>query len=131
MREPGVAQSGREIERTDHLRHADAGLAGGARIAVCHVGGSLLAMHMQALDRGAAFHHREGLAQHGGHVKHVGDTVAFEHVGEAFGAGHFTIVAEHVYSSERDKRGSASGTLAYRILWPSMLSYIWLRRSVE
>ncbi len=67
MGEPGVAQPGREIERADHLRHADAGLAGGARIAVRHVGGGFLAMHMQALDVGAPLHLREGAAQHGRH----------------------------------------------------------------
>ena len=51
MGEPGVAQAGGEIERADHLRHADAGLAGGAGIAVRHVGRGLLAVHVQPLDR--------------------------------------------------------------------------------
>ncbi len=41
MREPGIAQAGGEIERADHLRHADAGLAGSARIAVRHIGRGL------------------------------------------------------------------------------------------
>ena len=44
---------GREIERADHLRHADARLAGRARIAVGHVGGGLLAVGVDALDVGA------------------------------------------------------------------------------
>jgi hypothetical protein len=28
-------------------------------------------------------------------VEHVGDAVALEHVGEAFGPAHFAIVSEH------------------------------------
>ena len=95
MGEPGVAQAGREVERADHLRHADAGLAGRARIAVRHVGGGLLAVHVQALDVGAALHLDERAAQHGRHVKHVGDAVALEHVGEAFRPGHSSIVSKH------------------------------------
>ncbi len=95
MREPGVAQPGREIERADHLRGADAGLAGRARVAVRHVGRGLLAVHVQPLDVGAGLHHGEGLAQHRRHVEHVGDAVALEHVGEAFRPAHFSIVSEH------------------------------------
>ena len=95
MREPGVAQAGGEIERADHLRHADAGLARGARVAVGHIGGGLLAVHVQPLDVGAAFHLGEGGAQHRRHMKDVGDAVALEHVGEALRAGHFAIVPEH------------------------------------
>jgi hypothetical protein len=97
MGEPGVAQPGREVERADHLRHADAGLAGGARIAVRHVGGGFLAMHMQPLDVGAPLHLRIGGAQHGRHVKHMGDAVALEHVGEALGAGHFLAVVSDLH----------------------------------
>src|SRR5215475_8439830 len=82
MREPGVAQAGGEIECTDHLRRADAGLAGSARVAVGHVGRRLLAMHVQALDAGARLHHREGLAQNRRHVEHVSDAVALEHIGK-------------------------------------------------
>ena len=95
VREPGVAQTGGEVERADHLRRADAGLAGGARIAIGHVGRRLLAMHVQALDVGAGLHHGEGFAQHRRHVEYVGDAVALEHVGEAFGPAHFPIVSEH------------------------------------
>ena len=95
VRQPGVAQAGGEVERADHLRRADAGLAGGARIAVGHVGGGLLAVHVQPLDVGAGLHHREGLAQHRRHVEDVGDAVALEHVGEAFRPAHFSIVSEH------------------------------------
>ena len=48
MRQPRVAQAGGEIERADDLRHADAGLAGGARIAVGHIGGGFLAVAVDA-----------------------------------------------------------------------------------
>src|SRR5205814_1997700 len=74
---------------------ADAGPPAGARIAVGHVGGGFLAMHVQALDGGAALHHGESFAQHRGYMENVGDAIALEHVGEAFGAGHSTIVAKH------------------------------------
>ena len=94
VRQPGVAQAGSEIERADHLRHADAGLAAGARVAVRHVGRGRLAVDVQPLDRGAALHHREGLAQYRGHVKHVRDAVGLQHVGHAFGAQHFSVVSE-------------------------------------
>ena len=81
MREPSVAQTGREVKRPDHLRRADAGLAGRARVAVGHIGRSLLAVHVQALDLGAAFHHRHRFAQHCRHMEDMGDAVALEHVG--------------------------------------------------
>ena len=97
MREPGVAQAGREIERADHLRHADAGLARGARIAVGHVGGGLLAVGVDARDaRCGSPSRRRCVRSTAGTMEHVGDAVFLEHVGEAFGAGHFAIVAEHV-----------------------------------
>ena len=96
MRQPGVAQAGGEIERADHLRHADAGLARRARIAVGHVGGGFLAVGMDARDRGAPLHLDEAAPQHRRHHEHVGDAVFLEHVGEAFGAGHFAIVAKHL-----------------------------------
>jgi hypothetical protein len=89
-----VAQPGREIERADHLRHADAGFSAGACVAVRHVGGGLLAMHMQALDVGAALDLDHGAAQHRRHMENMGDAVAAEHVGQAFGAEHFAVVAE-------------------------------------
>src|SRR5262249_32671685 len=79
----------------DHLRHADAGPAARARIAVGHVGGGRLAMYVQPLDVGAALHHGEGLAQHRGYVEHVRDAIALEHVRQAFGARHFPVVSEH------------------------------------
>src|SRR5262249_29866475 len=56
VRQPSVAQAGREIERADHLRRADAGLARCARIAVRHIGGGLFAMDVKTLDIWATFH---------------------------------------------------------------------------
>ena len=106
MGEPGVAQAGREIERADHLGHADAGLAGGARVTVGHVGGGFLAVDMEALDVGAALHLDEAAAQHGRHVKHVGDAVVPEHVGHAFGAEHLpSVMSKHVWSLSFVERG--------------------------
>ena len=95
MRQIGVAQAGGEIERADHLRHADAGLAGGARIAVGHVGGGLLAVTMHARDLGAPLHLGEGAPQHRRHHEHVRHAIARQHVGEHFGADAFGIVAQH------------------------------------
>ena len=105
MREPGVAQAGGEIERADDLRHADAGSAGSARIAVRHVGRGFLAVHMQPLDIGAPLHLDIGGAQHRRHMKHMRHAVALEHVGEAFRAGHFAIVSEqHLPSPPFDSK---------------------------
>ena len=113
MREPGVAQAGREIERADHLRHADAGLAGGARIAVRHIGGRLLAVHMQPLDLGATLHLGEGGAQHGRDMENVGDAIALEHVGEALRPGHFAIVPELM--CRRPPRSSFYSRIVYLV----------------
>ena len=95
MREKGVAQAGGEIERADHLRHADAGLAGGARITVGHIGGGFLAVAMHARDLGAALHFGEGAPQHRRHHEDMGDAVAGQHVGQHFGAGAFGVVSKH------------------------------------
>ena len=93
MREISVAQAGGEIERADHLRHADARLARRARVAVGHVGGGFLAVAMHARDCGAPFHLGEGAPQHRRHHEHVGDAVARQHVGQHFGAGALDVVA--------------------------------------
>jgi hypothetical protein len=95
MREPGVAQAGREVQRADHLGHADARFAASARVAVRHVGGGFLAMGMDSLDLGAPLHLGEGAPQHRRHHEHMGDAVALEHVGEALRPGHFAVVSEH------------------------------------
>src|SRR5215203_3282948 len=95
MREPGVAQSSGKIERADHLRHTDAGFPGRACVSVGHVGSGFLTVHMQPLNVGAAFHNGESFAQHRRDVKNVRDAIALEHVGKAFCAGHFAVVAEH------------------------------------
>src|ERR1700719_268275 len=52
------------------------------------------AMHMQPLDLGAPLHLGVSGAQHGGHVEHMGDAIALEHVGEALRPGHFAVVAD-------------------------------------
>ena len=110
MGEPGIAQAGREIERADHLGHADARLAGGARVTVGHVGGGFLAVDVEALDVGAALHLDEAAAQHGGHVKHVGDAVVPEHVGHTFGAEHLpSIMSKHVLVLELRRDGAWAG----------------------
>ncbi len=93
MRQVSIAQAGGEIERADHLRHADAGLAGRARIAVGHVGGGFLAVTMHARDLGAPLHLGEAPPQHRRHHEDVGHAVARQHVGEHFGAGSFGVVA--------------------------------------
>jgi hypothetical protein len=95
MREPSVAQPGRQVERADHLRRADAGFAGRACVAVGHVGGSLLAVHVQALDVGTPLHHGHAFAQHRRHVEHVRYAVTLEHLGEAFRPAHSPVMPEH------------------------------------
>jgi hypothetical protein len=50
-------------------------------------------MHVQPLDIGAALHLGEGAAQHRRYAEHMGDAVAFQHIGEAFCPGHLAIVA--------------------------------------
>ena len=81
MRQVSVAQAGGEIERADHLRHADAGPAGRARIAVGHVGGGFLAVAVHARDFGAPLHLGEGAPQHRRHHEHVRHAIAGQHVG--------------------------------------------------
>ena len=76
-----VAQAGGEIGGADHLRHADAGLAAGARIAVGHVGGRFLAVHHDPADR-QVFHLGERLEHEGRHEEDVRDLVALHHLGE-------------------------------------------------
>ena len=94
VRQIRVAQARREIERADHLRHADAGLARRARVAVRHIRCRFLAMAMDACDRGAPLHLGKGPPQHRRHHEHMRDAVAGEHVGDDFGAEAFDVVAE-------------------------------------
>ena len=88
MRQIRVAQAGGEIERADHLGHADAGLGRSAGVAVGHVGGGFLAVGVDAFNGGAPLHLRERAPQNRRHHEHVADAVAFKHVGETLGAGH-------------------------------------------
>jgi hypothetical protein len=94
MRQIGIAQAGREIESPDHLRHADAGLAARARIAIGHVSRRFFAMAMHARDLGPPLHFGKGSPQHGGHHEHVRDAVACQHLGKHLGADAFEIVSD-------------------------------------
>jgi hypothetical protein len=47
----------------------------------------LLAMGLNAMDRGSALELRHGASQHRRHHEHVADAVACEHVGKHAGAG--------------------------------------------
>ena len=105
MRQISVAQAGGEIERADHLRHADAGLAGGARVAVGHVGGGFLAVAMHAGDLGAPLHLGEGAPQNRRHHEDVSDAIAGQHIGEDFGAGAFGIVSDLAHCCFRFQSG--------------------------
>ena len=83
-----VAKSRCEIRGADHLRHAHAGFAACARIAVGHVRGCFLSVHHQPLDRhvlhfGKRFEHERG------HEKEMRDFVAPHHFREQARAGHF------------------------------------------
>ena len=132
VREPCVAQSGGEIERADHLRHADAGLARGAGVAVRHVGRGRLAVDVQPLDLGARLHHGEGLSQHRRHVKHMGDAVGLQHVRHAFGAQHFSVVSE----TSHDARNLLAHLLArrersgMRALWQPGFRFARIRATI-
>ena len=99
MRQVSVAQARGEIEGADHLRHADAGFAGSARVAVGHVGGGFLAVAMHARNFGAPLHLGEGAPQHRRHHEDVGDAIARQHVGKHFGAGALGIVSDIGHAS--------------------------------
>ena len=86
MRQIGIAQARGEIECTDHLRHADARLAGGARIAVSHVRRGFFAVTMDARDLRPALHLGESSPQDRRHHEDMSYAVACQHVGEHFGA---------------------------------------------
>jgi hypothetical protein len=94
MREVGVAQARGEVERADNLRHADAGPAAGARVAVGHVRRSLLAVTVDALDLRAALHLGEGAPKHGGHHEHMAHFVAGQHFGQQHRAGRLHLIAK-------------------------------------
>ncbi len=108
MRKISVAQAGGEIERADHLRHADAGLAGRARVAVGHVGGGFLAVAMHARDLGAPLHLGEGAPQHRRHHEDVRDAIARQHVGEHFGADAFGVVSDRCHAVQAGLNFSAT-----------------------
>src|SRR2546422_7085359 len=80
MRKVGVSQARGEVERADHLRHADAGATRGTGIAVRHVRCGFFAVAVDALDPRPALHLSEGAAEHRGNHENVRDTVALQHV---------------------------------------------------
>ena len=94
MREVSVAQAGGDVERADHLRHADARLAACTRVAVGHVGGGFLAVTMHTRDLGAPFHLGKGTPHHRGHHEDVSDAITGEHLGEHFGSDAFGVVSD-------------------------------------
>ena len=98
MRKIRVAQAGREIERADHLRHADAWLARRARIAVGHVGGRFLAVAMDARDLCSPLHFREGATENGRHHEDMRDAVAGQHVGKYFSADALGVVSDRCHA---------------------------------
>ena len=77
-RHVAVAQSRRQIRRAYHLRHAHAGLAARARVTVGHVGGGLLAVHHDALDR-HVLHFGERLQHERRHEENMRDAVTLHH----------------------------------------------------
>lgn len=82
--EPGVTLAGGEVEGADHLSHADARAAGGARIAVGHVRGGLLRVHLDASDPGPSLDLDQGPPQDRRHHEQVRDAVALQHLGQNF-----------------------------------------------
>ena len=97
MRKIRVAQTGREIERADHLRHADAGLARRASVTVGHVSGRFLAVAMNARDLCSPLHFRESAAENGRHHEDMRDAVACQHVGKYFGADALGVVSDRCH----------------------------------
>src|SRR5215510_10500710 len=89
MREVGITQARSEVERADHLRHADTGPTRGTGTAVGHVRCGFFSVGVDALDFRPALHFSESPTEHRGNHEHVRDTVALEHVREALSAGYF------------------------------------------
>ena len=105
MRQICVAQARGDVERADHLRHANARLAGGARITVRHVDGRFLAVAVHPGYFGAPLHLGEGAPQNGRHHEDVGDAVTRQHIGEDFSPGAFGIVSDLAHCCFRFQSG--------------------------
>src|SRR5205807_1691060 len=111
MREIRIAQTGGQIERADDLRHAHAGLAARARIAVRHISGGLLAVAMDARDLRAALHLGEGAAENGGNHENMRDAVAGEHGRQELCPGwHYLIASGFVGEPTAPVIGIAGAT---------------------
>ena len=89
FRQIGIPQARREVQRTDDLRHADAGLLARAGVAVRHVGGGFLAVRLDAGDVRAFFHLGHRAPENGGNQKSVSHAITLEHLGHDLGACHF------------------------------------------
>ena len=88
MSQVSVAQPGGEVHRPDHLSAAHPGPPRRSRIAVGHVGGGFLAMHVEPLDAGEFFHRGHGPAEYRGHHEEVRYSVVSQHACERFRACH-------------------------------------------
>ena len=94
MRQVGVAQARGEIESADDLRHADAGFAGGAGVAIGHICRGFLTVAVDTRDIRAPLHLGESPPQHRRYHEYVGDAVAREHIGKHLGAGAPGVMSE-------------------------------------
>ena len=79
--------SWREVGGAHGLGHADAGLAGGAGVAVGHVGRGLLAVSDDPLDADQV-HLGQRPPQNRRHQEDVGNAVGLESIGHEFRASH-------------------------------------------
>jgi hypothetical protein len=85
--EVGVLHARSEIRRADGLRHAHAGAAGDARVAIGHVRDGLLGVAEDALDS-HVLHLGEHPAQYRVHEEHVRHPVRLQHLREEARAVH-------------------------------------------
>ena len=83
----GVLQSGGKVGCAHRLRHADAGLAGGAGVAVGHVRGGLLPMGDDPLDADEV-HLGQRSSQDSRYEEYMGHSVGLEGIGHEFCASH-------------------------------------------
>ena len=83
----GVGQPRGQVRRADALGHADARAAGGAGVAVGHVGGGLLAVGDDAADV-HVLHFRHDAKEGGGHLEYACDAVGLQHFCYVAISGH-------------------------------------------
>src|SRR5262245_13026270 len=116
MREVGVAQARGEVERADHLCHADTGATRRTGVAVSHVRRGFFSVGVDALDFRPALHFGESPTKHRGNHEHVRDTVALQHVRKALSTGYFChfILPFQLSSRGAQRRGMSVGTASRR-----------------